>query len=71
MIDKLMPYAKAFVAMLGGALTVAATFVSPGTTWGHVIAVALGAITVAGVYAVPNKPAVPAAGTAVISGRSQ
>lgn len=55
----LKPYAKALVAAIGGGLTVAATFVAPGSTWGHVIAIAIGALTVAGVYAVRNTPVVP------------
>jgi len=65
-IQQLKPYAKSIVAALGGALTVAATFVAPASTWGHIIAIALGALTVAGVYAVPNTPAVPDAVKAVL-----
>lgn len=64
-MPNLKPYAKALVAALGGGLTVAETFVAPTSTWGHVIAVVLGALTVAGVYAVRNTPAVPAAVTEV------
>jgi len=56
-----MKYAKAIVAVIGAALTAASTFVAPGSTWGHIVTIALAAVTAAGVYAVPNTPAVPPA----------
>ena len=44
---------KAIVAVLGGALTVAAGFYSSGTL-GHVLAIALAVVTAAGVYGARN-----------------
>jgi hypothetical protein len=66
-ISRLKPYRKAIVAILGGVLTATATFVAPGSTWGHVIAIALLALTAAGVYAAPNTKPIPAAVAAVLA----
>lgn len=46
---------KAIIAILGGGLTVAASFYTTGTL-GHVLAIALAMVTAAGVYWARNKP---------------
>ena len=51
---------KAIAAAAGVALALVATYVAPDSTVGRVIAVLLAAGRVAGVWAVPNEPQVPA-----------
>lgn len=61
LLVKLKPYAKAAMAALGVVLTVLSAFLVPGTTPALIVSAIIAALTVAGVYRVPNVPALPAA----------
>lgn len=52
-----MRYAKFAVAILGGAVTSALALFPPESTTWHVLTILSAAITAAGVYLTPNKPA--------------
>ena len=55
-------YAKAFVAIVGAALTAALGLLPAHTTLWTVLTVLAAAVTTAGVYLVPNSPPVVKAG---------
>ena len=57
---------KGIIAVLGGGLSVAATFYTTGTL-GHVLAIALAMVTAAGVYAARNAK-MPVPSSAALDG---
>lgn len=61
LISKLKPYAKATVAVLGFALTVASQLLVPGSTASTGVTIAITALTAFGVWRVPNAKPVDAA----------
>ena len=58
-----MSAAKALVAIIGAAVTAALGILPHGTTGWTILTIAAAALTAAGVYLVPNTPAVPYAPT--------
>lgn len=56
-MDKILPYAKFVVAIVGAAITSALTVVGPDTDLFKVLTVASAVCTAVAVYVVPNQPA--------------
>lgn len=59
-MEKVLPYLKFVVAIVGAGVTSALTLVAPDTDLFKVLTVVSAVLTAVAVYVVPNKPAVAA-----------